>query len=278
MERIQLQNGFSIPAIGVGTWKINDRQDMLRMVRNAYSFGYRLFDTAAAYMNEMTLGRVLKDLQIPREELYIQDKLWYTCYGYPESQEACKRSLRKLKTDYLDVYMIHWPATPKHFQNWSEVNAETWRGLEKLHKEGYVKAIGVSNFQEEHLVELSKTAEILPQINQLEFHPGMMQNGTVSYCEKKGIQVEASSPLGNGKILSNEILGKIAEEKNVSVARVCLKWALKHKVIVIPKTIKEERLSENLNLYDFDLTESEMRLIDSLPFCGGVEVNLNEVM
>lgn len=277
MEKVQLKNGVCIPVAGLGTWKITDKQEMYVTIENAYNCGYRLFDTAAAYGNEMALGKALKELQLPREELVIQDKLWTTCYGYEESQEACKRTLRKLKLEYLDVYLIHWPASPKLYENWSMINAETWRGLEKLYADGYVRAIGVSNFKPHHLEELSKTAEILPHVNQIEFHPGMLQVETTAYCLDKGIQFEASSPLGNGQVLTNDILCEMAESKGVSTAALCLKWELKHGAVVIPKTTNENRLKENLQLDDFDLAEEEMGIIDSLSFCGGLGIDPDEV-
>ena len=277
MEKVQLNNGVCIPAVGLGTWKITDKQEMYGTIENAYKCGYRLFDTAAAYGNEIALGKALKELQLPREELVIQDKLWTTCYGFLEAQEACKRTLRKLKLEFLDVYLIHWPASPQLYENWRMINAETWRGLEKLYTDGYVRAIGVSNFKSHHLEELLKTAEILPHINQIEFHPGMRQGETTTYCQDKGIQLEASSPLGNGQVLANGVLCEMAESKGVSSAALCLKWELKHGAVVIPKTTKENRLKENIQLDDFDLTEDEMEIIDRLSFCGGLGIDPDEV-
>lgn len=277
METIRLKNGLNMPVVGLGTWKITDRQEMLLTIESAYACGYRLFDTAAAYGNEMALGRAIRELGLPREELLIQDKLWNTCFGYTEAQEACKKTLRKLKTDYLDVYLIHWPAVLRtHGERWREVNQETWRGIEKLYEEGYVRAIGVCNFRVRHLKELERTAETMPHIDQMEFHPGMMQSETLSYCRENEICIEASSPLGNGRILSNGVLCKLAEEKGVSVAALCLKWALKHNVVIIPKTTRENRLKENLQLYDFDLSRQEMSLIDGLSFCGGLGIDPDE--
>ena len=277
MQMNKTKKKLNIPDIGLGTWKITDRQEVYLIIENAYKCGYRLFDTAAAYMNEMAIGKALKDIRIPREELFIQDKLWNTCYGYEEAQNACKKSLRKLKLDYLDLYMIHWPATAKQYSDWHEINSETWRGLEKLYKEGIVRGIGVCNFKTHHLIELCKTAEILPSVNQLEFHPGMLQNETVSYCKEAGIQVEASSPLGNGQILKNEVLCEIARSKGVSTARICLRWGLQHGAIVIPKTTDVVRLKENFQIYNFNLSDSEMKVMDELSFCGGLGIDSDEV-
>ena len=278
MEKVQLRNGLRIPSVGLGMWKITDRCEVLSVIENAYGQGYRLFDTAAAYRNEIVFGKSMVELGLQREEMFIQDKLWNTCYGYEKSQEACKKSMRKLKLDYLDAYLVHWPASRKQYDNWDEINAETWRGMEKLYKEGYVRAIGVCNFKPDHLQELCKTAEIVPFVNQIEFHPGMLQSETVSFCREKGIQIEASSPLGNGQVLSNEVLCKIAEKNGITPAQVCLKWALKHNAIVIPKTTKAERLAENIELFNFDLSAEEVRVIDELPFCGGLGIDSDEVI
>lgn len=277
MQKVKLRNEIEMPAIGLGTWKITNREEMLGVIKAAFQTGYRLFDTAAAYSNEMVFGRAINDLQLPREEIFIQDKLWNTCYGYAEAQEACKRSLKKLKTEYLDAYLIHWPASPKLYENWAEINAETWRGMERLYQEGYVKAIGVSNFKIHHLLELEKSAGIMPLINQVECHPGMPQEELSEFCKPRGIQLEASSPLGNGQLLTNEILCSIAESKNISVSRLCLGWERKRNFVVLPKTTKPERMMENLQIEDFELTEDEMRQISQLPFCGGLGIDSDEV-
>lgn len=277
MKNIQLKNGYSIPSIGLGTWKIIDHLEMYETVRNAYDQGYRLFDIAAAYRNEIAFGKAVRDLLLPREELFIQDKLWNTFYGYEKTQEACKKTLRKLKLEYLDAYLVHWPASPKQYDNWDEVNAETWRGMEKLYTEGLVRTIGVCNFTNRHLEHLLKTAIIPPHINQIEFHPGMIQKDVVSYCKKAHIQLEASSPLGNGQVLANRLLCDMADKKNISTAQLCLKWAVIQGIIVLPKTTKTSRLKENMDLSGFELTEDEMNKINNLPFCGGLNIDPDEV-
>lgn len=278
MEKVQLRNGISIPSIGLGTWKIIDKEQLLKAVSDAYKCGYQLFDTAMAYANEVALGRAFRELRLPREKLFIQDKLWNTCYGYEKAQEACKRSLKKLKTDYLDAYLIHWPVSAKQNDNWRELNAETWRGLEQLYKEGCVRAIGVCNFKKHHLEEVCKTAAVLPFINQVESHPGMWNAELTAYCKEQGIQMEASSPLGNGQILSNDKLCLLAEEKGITVAQLCLKWALQHGYVVIPKTIKEERMKENIQLDHFKLSGKEMQFLDDMPFSGGLGLDSDEVI
>ncbi|MDE7017523.1 MAG: aldo/keto reductase, partial [Lachnospiraceae bacterium] len=173
MKQIKLSNSIAIPQIGLGTWQITDKEMMEALLGNAYQAGYRLIDTAAAYSNEMAIGQALQKLGIARKEWILSDKVWNTYRGYDNVRKACEKSLKKLKTDYLDLYLIHWPASPKLYPDWTAINADTWRGMESLYQEGKVRAIGVCNFKAHHLMELQKTAEIMPMVNQLEAHPGM---------------------------------------------------------------------------------------------------------
>ena len=263
--------------IGIGTWQITGKEVMSQTLNQAFELGYRLIDTAAAYGNEMIIGKALLEISVNREELFIQDKLWNTNRGYKQSQEACKKSLRKLKIDYLDSYLIHWPASKKLHENWEEINAETWRGMEALQKEGLVRNIGVCNFKIHHLESLCATASMMPQINQLEIHPGMLQHEIVEYCRKKHIIVEASSPLGNGQILENNVLIQLAEQKHKTTAQICLRWAIEKQLVVLPKSTKSKRLQENMDIFDFILAESEMKQIDAIPYCGGIGIDSDEV-
>lgn len=277
MREVRLRNDVLLPSIGAGLWKITDKGQMHEVVGNAYQCGYRLFDSAAAYSNELALGKALTELQLPRDQIIIQDKLWNTCYGYENAQEACKRSLKKLKTEYLDVYLIHWPASPKQYENWEEINAETWRGLEQLYMDGYVRAIGVCNFKIAHLEILARTATVRPLINQIECHPGMLDKEITEYCMRQRIQIQASSPLGNGQLLRDTNLLKIAMDNGVTVAQLCLKWGLEHGYVVLPKTTKPERLEENINLDNIKLGSETMQILDNMPFCGGLAIDSDEV-
>lgn len=278
MKQYKLRNDVSVPCIGLGTWQITNAETMQHIIEGAYSTGYRMIDTAAAYGNEIAIAKAIKRLEVPRNELFLQDKLWNTNRGYVEAQEACKKSLRKLKTDYLDAYLIHWPASSRLHENWQEINAETWRGMEQLYKEGYVRAIGVCNYKVHHLEELSKTAEIMPHMNQIEIHPGMRQKEIVCYCTKNGILVEASSPLGNGKILENEVLKEIAQKYNKTTAQICLRWAIQKEYVVLPKSEKEERVAQNVDIFNFFLSKEEEMKIDEIPFCGGLGFDADEVI
>lgn len=278
MEQIQLRNGNKLPIIGLGTWQITDRDLLSEIIGAAYTEGYRLIDSAAAYSNEIALAKAIATNGIPRNDIILSDKVWNTSRGYEAVQEACKRSLKKLKTDYLDVYLVHWPASMKLYENWSEINAETWRGMEQLYKDGLVKNIGVCNFKIHHLEELKKTAEVMPFLNQVELHPGFLQKELLGYCKKEKIVIEASSPLGNGQILENEVLNRLAAEKNVSVSRICLRWEIQKGIIAIPKTSKIERLHENIDAFGFELSDDEMNEIDSIPYCGGIGIDPDEVV
>lgn len=278
MKSFMLHNGRRLPAVGLGTWQVQNKETLKKLVGRAYECGYRMFDTAAAYSNEIGIAKAIRENMIRREELYIIDKVWNTCWGYDEVQVACKNSLKKLRTEYLDLYLIHYPASRRNYADWYNINAETWRGVEKLYKEGYVKAIGVCNYKIEHLKELKKTYEICPMINQIEFHPGLFDCDMYTYCQEHGIVLQAASPLGNGRILENEKLREIADKKERTVAQTCLRWANQKGVSVIPKTSTFQRLEENINIFDFELTGEEINVIDNIPYCGGLNIDSDEVM
>ncbi len=250
---------------------------MKNVIAAAYKEGYRLIDTAAAYSNELSVAKAIEALETDRSEFILSDKVWNTSRGCDAVQEACHRSLKKLKTDYLDIYLIHWPASMKLYPDWADINADTWRGMEKLYNDGIVKNIGVCNFKIHHLEELKKTAKIMPFIDQVEFHPGYLQEDLLDYCRKEDIAVEASSPLGNGQILQNEVLLDIASSKDKSPAQICLRWAIQKEVIVIPKTSNPERLNTNISVFDFELSEEEITAIDNIPYCGGIGIDPDEV-
>lgn len=278
MKYITLRNGIKIPQLGLGTWQITDRDLMRSIVSTAYNLGYRLIDTAAAYSNEIAVAKAITDSGIRREDIFLSDKVWNTSRAYDAVQEACRKSLRKLKTDYLDLYLIHWPASMKLYPNWAEINADAWRGMEALYEEGLVKSIGVCNFKIHHLEELSKSAKVMPFVNQIEYHPGMNQENVRKYCQENGIVLEASSPLGNGQILENIDINRIAMELGKTTAQICLRWCLQKDLVVIPRTSKIERLSSNIDVFDFEINAEEMEIIDSILYCGGIGIDSDEVI
>ena len=277
MKEIVLNNNNKIPCIGLGTWKMTDRNNLNGIIGKAYELGYRLFDTAAAYGNEIGIGKAILSNNINRQDLFITDKVWNTYRGYNAVREACIKSLKKLKTDYLDLYLIHWPASMKLYPDWEEINAETWRGMERVYEEGLVRNIGVCNFKIHHLEALKKSLRIIPVINQIELHPGFSQDEILRYCKAEGIIVEASSPLGSGIILQNEAINLLAKEKNISSAQLILRWIYQKGVISIPKSSRTEGLVQNINIFDFELSDEEMTIINGIPYCGGLGLDPDEV-
>jgi methylglyoxal/glyoxal reductase len=251
-----LHNGVKMPWVGLGVFKVTEGEEVVQSVKAAIKNGYISIDTAAIYKNEEGVGQAIKESGVPREELFITTKLWNADQGYESTLEAFETSMNKLGLEYLDLYLIHWPGKDKY--------KETWRAFEKLYKEGRVRAIGVSNFLVHHLEDLMSTAEIKPMVNQVEFHPHLTQKELLAFCEKEGIQLEAWSPLKQGQLLNEPVLEDIAHKYNKSVAQVILRWDLQHGVVTIPKSIKEHRIIENANIFDFELTIEDMGKIDEL--------------
>ena len=267
MKELILNDGNEIPIVGFGTYKITE-QEGIDSVNYAISNGYRLIDTAAIYKNEEAVGKGIKTSGIAREEIFVTTKLWRENLGYEATKTELEKSLNRLDLDYIDLYLIHWPANAKNYDNWQKTNADTWRAMEALQADGKIKSIGVSNFWQEHLEALFQTANIIPSINQIEFHPGYWQPELVRYCKKQNIVVESWSPLARGKVFENETLKKIAKNHNKSVAKVCLRWIIQHNVVVIPKSTTKERIKDNINLFDFELSVEEMKQIDNLHKMG----------
>lgn len=268
MEYIKLNDGNTIPPIGFGTYKATE-QEGIESVKQALENGYRLLDGAARYENEEAVGKGIKESGVSREDVFITTKVWREHLGYEETKKAFYTSLKQLGLDYIDLYLIHWPANYKNFgDNWKKVNADTWRALEDLQEEGKIKSIGVSNFLVEHLEALLETAKVIPAINQIEFHPGYWQQEVKEYCDNKNIIIEAWSPLARGRVFNNELLQKIAEKHKKSIPQICLKWCLQHHVIPIPKSTTVDRIIDNIDIFDFELTEKEMLEINEIPQIG----------
>ncbi|WP_285842545.1 aldo/keto reductase [Ureibacillus chungkukjangi] len=255
-----LHNGVKMPWFGLGVFKVEEGTELVNAVKAAIKNGYRSIDTAAIYGNEEGVGKGIKEgLQeagISREELFVTSKVWNADLGYESTLAAFETSLAKLDLEYLDLYLIHWPVEGKY--------KDAWRALETLYKEGRIKAIGVSNFQIHHLEDLMKDAEVKPMINQVEYHPRLTQKEVQAFCKENGIQLEAWSPLMQGQLLDNETLQEIASKYNKSVAQIILRWDLQNGVVTIPKSTKEHRIIENADVFDFELTNEDMKLIDGL--------------
>ncbi|PFG12163.1 aldo/keto reductase [Bacillus sp. es.036] len=255
-----LNNNIEMPELGYGVFRVEQGQELVEAVKTAIKKGYRSIDTAAIYGNEESVGQgvnqAIEEGLVTREELFITSKVWNDGLSYDETIQAYETSLSKLGLDYLDLYLIHWPGDNKY--------QEPWKALETLYKEKRVRAIGVSNFQVNHLEDLRKNFEITPVINQIEFHPRLTQEEVRTYCKEHNIQVEAWSPLMAGELLDNETIAGIAEKYNKSVAQVILRWDLQHNVITIPKSMNEKRIEANIDLFDFELTSEEMKQLDGL--------------
>ncbi len=256
----KLHNGVQMPWLGLGVFKVEEGEGLVDAIRSAVRFGYRSIDTAAIYGNEASVGegvrRALAENGLKREDLFITSKVWNADLGYESTLAAYDTSLAKLGLEYLDLYLIHWPVAGKY--------KEAWRALEKLYRDGRVKAIGVSNFHVHHLKDVMDGAEIKPMVDQVEFHPLLAQQDLLAYTREQGIQLEAWSPLMQGKLLDEPTLRKIADSHGKSIAQVILRWDLQHGVVTIPKSTKEARITENGSLFDFELTAAEMNEIDSL--------------
>ncbi len=266
---LKLSNGVTIPGLGYGTYQ-TPPEDAYRAVTDALAVGYRHIDTAALYGNESGVGQAVKDSGLKREEVFITSKLWNTERGYDKTMAAFEKTLAELGTDYLDLYLIHWPANEKQFgQEASALNLDTWRAFEDLYKAGKIKAIGVSNFMPNHLEALLAQAEIKPMVNQIEVHPGWPQTEAIRYCQRNDILVEAWAPLGEAAALSNPVLAKIAAKYDHTPAQVCLRWEVQQGILPLPKSVHKERMAENTQLFDFELTEDEMDIIGALRNLGG---------
>ncbi|RXG12385.1 diketogulonate reductase-like aldo/keto reductase [Leeuwenhoekiella aestuarii] len=252
----ELSNGHKMPYLGLGVWKAEDGEEVIHAVKWALEAGYRHIDTAKAYENEEGVGKGIKESGIPREELFLTSKLWNSDQGYESTLEAFDKTLKRLDTDYLDLYLIHWPVEGKY--------KDTWRALEKLYKDGKIKAIGVSNFLEHQLRDLMQDAEINPMVDQLEFHPWLVQKDLQDFCATHNIQYEAWSPLMQGKAFKNETLKQLGEKYGKSPAHIVLRWDLQNGVVTIPKSTSKDHIISNAEIFDFELSEEDMQTINAL--------------
>lgn len=265
----KLNNGIEIPSIAFGTWKFLDNEETSQIINNAITNGYRYIDTASAYGNEASIGRGIKQSGIDRQSIVIGGKLWNDDRGYEKTIKACYKTIETLNCEYLDVYLIHWPASKAVYDNWKEINNETWKAMEYLYESGLVKAIGVCNFKVNQLESLIENAKIKPMINQVEFHPGVMQKEILEFCKRNSILVEAWSPLGSGKLIKKEQLKEIASKYNKDVAQICIKWCIQNGTLPIPKTSDTDRMKSNLNVFDFTISKEDMEYLNNLPYMAG---------
>ncbi len=258
MKDFKLNTGAKMPAVGFGTWQIFPNGRAKKATLSALELGYRHIDTARIYGNERGVGEAIKDSGIRREDVFLTTKLWNSNQGYAQAHKAFEASLKRLGMEYVDLYLLHWPVTGKRL--------DSWRALEEIYASGQAKAIGVSNFTVAHLEELLQQANIVPAVNQVEFHPFLYKEQVelLEYCKAKGIVVEAYSPLAHGKKTDDIVLPPIVKKHGKSSAQVILRWCLQHGTVPLPKSTSPDHIRQNLEIFDFELSDSDMHAIDAL--------------
>lgn len=253
---VKLNNGISMPLLGLGVYLMRPGQEAYQAVRAALEIGYRLIDTASFYRNEEDVGRAVKDSAVPRKEIFITTKLWNDDHGYDAALRAFDASLKRLGLDYIDLYLVHFPVP--------DLRDESWRALEKILESGRTRAIGVSNYTERHLKELLSRSSVVPAVNQVEFSPFLYQRDLLEFCRKQRIRLEAYAPLTAGRRLDDPRITAIAQKHGRTNAQVLLRWAIQHEVVVIPKSTHTGRIAENARIFDFELTSAEVSALDGL--------------
>lgn len=276
-RNIILQNGIEMPTIGYGTmptdWTKGYGKEFVDVVKEAINAGYHNIDTAVVYNTEEYVGEAIRQSEsegiAERKEIFVSTKVWNTDRGYDKTLKAFDASMERLGLEYLDLYLIHTPAVAKWHEDWKEINLSTWKAFEKLYHDGRVRAIGVCNFLPHHLLPLMDEAEVIPMVNQIEVHPGFTSAQTVQFCQEHNIAVEAWGPFGNGQVLQNDTLKSIAKKYRKSVAQICLRWLVQQDIVPIPKSTNSLRIKENLNVFDFTLSDEDTQKISCIPNCGG---------
>lgn len=266
-EHYILNNGVEIPAIAFGTYKAADDKSA-DVICAAIEAGYRYFDTASFYGTETYLAQAVRESGISRDEIFIASKLWKTEMGYENVKYAFERSLDKLNTDYLDLYLIHWPLPDPEYKDWKQLDKETWRAMEELYQAGKVRAIGLSNFLPHHIDNILEDCTVRPAVDQIEYHPGYSQEAAVQYCKERNILVQAWSPIGRQRVLEEPLVLELAEKYAVSPAQICLKFAVQRGIIPLPKSSSVERMKENLDLYSFEMEREDIWRLATMPQAG----------
>ena len=262
-----LNNGVKIPCVAYGTYKAKD-ENGADIITAAVEEGYRYFDTASYYETEEYVAEAIRRSGLPREDFFIATKLWKEEMGYEEALAAFERSVKRLNTDYIDLYLIHQPKPTPDCKDWKQLDIDTWRALEKLYKEGKVRAIGLSNFLPHHLDNILENCEIKPMVNQIEYHAGYTQEATVQYCKQHDILVQAWSPISRGRIFHDVTLIELAEKYQVSIAKLALRFCIQNGIVPLPKAASRERMRENMNLFDFEISDEDMKRINTIPQVG----------
>src|SRR3972149_798242 len=255
-SKLKLNNGIEIPRLGLGTYNITRKKDVDRAIHSALEAGYRLIDTAAAYYNEREIGEAIKSSTVTREEIFITTKLDNSDHGYKSTFRAFEQSLSRLDTDYVDLYLIHWPISRRR--------NESWKAMEELLEKGKCKAIGVSNYMINHLEDLKKNSSVLPAVNQIEFNPFVFEREVKEYCQNLGVAVEAYTPIARGRKFKHQDIKRLSDKYGKTEAQVMLRWCIQHNVIVIPKSSSPERIKENADIFNFNISDEDMGVMNSL--------------
>ncbi len=267
IEHYVLNNDVEIPAVAFGTYKAADGKSA-DVIRAAIGAGYRYFDTASFYGTETYLAEAIRESGISRGEFFIASKLWKDEMGYENVKSAFERTLNNLRTDYLDLYLIHWPLPEPGYKEWRQLDKETWRAMEELYEAGKIRAIGLSNFLPHHIENILKDCRVRPAVDQIEYHPGYSQEAVVNYCRERGILVQAWSPIGRSRVLDEPLVKELAAKYDVSPAQICLKFAVQRNIIPLPKSSSEDRMRENLDLYSFELEQDDIWRLSTMPQTG----------
>ncbi|MDP4088697.1 MAG: aldo/keto reductase [Bacillota bacterium] len=269
MDCYKLNNGVQIPCIGFGTWQTPNGDVAVKAIKEALALGYRHIDTAAGYGNEESVGIAVRESRIPREELFITSKLNNPDHGYDNTMRAFEETMKNLDMDYLDLYLIHWPNPLKFRDCWQEANAGSWKAFEELYSAGRIRSIGISNFHPRHIEELLKTATITPMVNQIRLCPGDTQDEVAAYCKAHNILLEAYSPLGTGLVFSSSEMQALADKYEKTIAQLCIRWSLQMGFLPLPKSVTTSRIKENAEVFDFELSKEDVKLIADLKgICG----------
>lgn len=264
LRKIKLTSGDFIPEIGYGTY-LEEDDECYQSVLSALKAGYRHIDTAEFYGNEEEVGKAIKDSGVPRKEIFVTTKIWNTHRGYDKAKKAFKESLEKLDLEYVDLLLIHWPANEKQYGDEADdINYDTWRALEDIYREGKAKSIGVSNFLKHHISSLVRKTKLIPMVDQIELHPGHVDVTLLNYLNNKGIVAEAWSPLGRGKLLNNELILELANKYKKTPAQILIRFIIDLGAVPLVKSISEDRIKENLDYNDFELSEEDMEKLINL--------------
>ena len=255
-ECAKLNNGLKMPWLGFGVYKINDGLEVEQAVRSALEIGYRSIDTASIYGNERGVGKAIRESSIPREDIFLITKVWNDAQREKRTLDVFDESLERLETEYVDLYLIHWPVKNYYM--------ETWQVMEKIYRSGRAKAIGISNFLIHHIEDILHDSEIVPTVNQVEFHPLLVQPELLQFCQSHKIQVQARNPLMQGQIVTDHTVQKLADKYQKTPAQIVLRWDLQHEVVTIPKSVHPNRIAENAQIFDFEISREDMLTLDAL--------------